>query len=211
VSFDTLAPHYRWMEFISAGEKLQRCRVAFLNRIRDARNVLIIGEGNGRFLVECRHTLPNAAITCVDSSPAMLDRTKIRLLRHGENLNGIRFIRADIQQWTPPAAAYDAIVTHFFLDCFRADQLERIIPALAQSARPGARWLLADFREPERGWSRIRASLILCALYGFFRMTTSLPARQLTPPEPFLQRAGFSLDARKEWEWGLLHSDCWRR
>src|SRR5439155_22241467 len=33
MSFDTLAPHYRWMEFILAGKKLQRCRTAFLDEI----------------------------------------------------------------------------------------------------------------------------------------------------------------------------------
>ena len=29
-SFDLLAPHYRWMEFVLAGRKLQECRTVFL-------------------------------------------------------------------------------------------------------------------------------------------------------------------------------------
>jgi len=40
---------------------------------------------------------------------------------------------------------------------------------------------------------------------------TRLPAKQLTPPDPFLERAGFTLHRRNESEWGLLHSDWWKR
>ena len=46
MSFDLLAPHYRWMEFILAGEKLQRCRTAFLDELPAARNILLVGEEN---------------------------------------------------------------------------------------------------------------------------------------------------------------------
>src|SRR5215469_5978584 len=71
MSFDVLAPHYRWMEFVLAGKKLQRCRTAFLSQVADRQNVLLVGEGNGRFLVECRRSLKNARITCVDASARM--------------------------------------------------------------------------------------------------------------------------------------------
>ena len=64
MSFDRLAPHYRWMERILAGEKLQRCRTAHLDSVNTAERVLLAGEGNGRFLVHLRHTLPKAHIVC---------------------------------------------------------------------------------------------------------------------------------------------------
>src|ERR1041385_77794 len=50
MSFDALAPHYLWMEWLLAGRKLQRCRTAFLDEARAARDILLLGEGNGRFL-----------------------------------------------------------------------------------------------------------------------------------------------------------------
>ena len=50
MSFDLLAPHYRWMEWVLAGEKLQRCRTAWLEVLPAPARVLILGEGNGRFL-----------------------------------------------------------------------------------------------------------------------------------------------------------------
>lgn len=83
MGFDPLAPHYRWMEFVLAGNKLQRCRTAFLSRANQARNILLMGEGNGRFLIECRRRLKQARITCVDNSGCMLESARERLVRCG--------------------------------------------------------------------------------------------------------------------------------
>jgi hypothetical protein len=49
-NFDCLAAHYRWMEWLLAGRKLQRCREAFLGSIPPPTRALLVGEGNGRFL-----------------------------------------------------------------------------------------------------------------------------------------------------------------
>ncbi len=48
--FDWLAPHYRWMEWLLAGTKLQRCRAAFLPAIPAPRRALVIGQGHGPFV-----------------------------------------------------------------------------------------------------------------------------------------------------------------
>jgi len=39
MSFDVLAPHYRWMELVCAGDLLQRCRMAHLARVPTARQI----------------------------------------------------------------------------------------------------------------------------------------------------------------------------
>jgi ubiquinone/menaquinone biosynthesis C-methylase UbiE len=211
MSFDRLAPHYRWMEFVLAGEKLQRCRTAFLDRIPAARNILLVGEGHGRCLVECRSRFPNARITCVDSSEQMLAQARRRLKRCHPGSGLVEFVQADVLDSPTLAKLCDLIVTHFFLDCFRADQLEQVISRLAATATSEAHWLIADFQNAPAGMRRIRSRLILWTMYAFFRTMTRLPARQLTSPGPCLEGAGFSLHARVETEWGLLHSDWWRR
>jgi ubiquinone/menaquinone biosynthesis C-methylase UbiE len=211
MSFDLLAPHYRWMEFILAGEKLQRCRTAFLDKIPAARNVLLLGEGHGRCLVECRRRWTHSRITCVDASQRMLAQARRRLTRHRMESGHVDFVQADVLNWTPAGKGYDLIVTNFFLDCFRAEQLGPIISQLAGAAAPNANWLLADFQTARAGLKRMRSRLILWTMYSFFRAVTRLPARKLTAPDLFLERAGFSLQRRTETEWGLLHSDWWRR
>lgn len=199
------------MELVLAGNKLQRCRTAFLDRAAHSQSVLILGEGNGRFLLECRRRFKQARITCVDSSRRMLDLARARLEHHRFDGRHIEFVHADALEWRPPGGAYDAVVTHFFLDCFAPRQLEQLVAALAFAGRPKAVWLLADFCLPVSGPARVRAQLIHRLMYGFFRATCRLSARLLTPPDPFLRAHGFLLQERLTTEWGLLHSDEWRR
>ncbi len=211
MSFDRLAPHYRWMEQVFAGQQLQRCRTAFLNQIPSCRQVLVAGEGNGRFLAACRRRLPEARITCVDGSRKMLALAQERLRRQELPIAHVEFIQADIRQWPAPTATFDLVVTHFFLDCFPAQQVAEIVVRLARATQPGAHWLVADFCVPEQGWKRLRARAVVGGLYGFFRLTTGLAARQLTPPDPWLDQAGFQLRQRNPYDWGLLQSDWWTR
>lgn len=210
MSFDVLAPHYRWMEFVLAGNKLQCCRTAFLDRVAGARKVLIVGEGNGRFLLECRRWLPGAKILCVDASARMLDMARRRLARHRQDCERVQFVRADALAWSPPERDFDLIVTHFFLDCFRQEQLDRLIAGFAAVAAPGANWLLADFQPAPAGFNRYRSEVILWLMYRFFRVVTRLPASRLVLPGPILELHGFRLRGRRVSEWGLLHSDWWQ-
>src|SRR6478672_3243477 len=78
MSFDILAPHYRWMEAVLAGDKLQRCRVHWLGAVQHCRRALLVGEGNGRFLQVCAERLPNTHFTVVDASPKMLREAELR-------------------------------------------------------------------------------------------------------------------------------------
>jgi ubiquinone/menaquinone biosynthesis C-methylase UbiE len=210
MSFDLLAPHYRWMEFVLAGEKLQNCRTAFLDRVAHAKKVLILGEGNGRFLRECRRKLPNAKITCVDSSARMLAAARKRARVVVEDSSHTEFIHADALAWAPVEGNVDLIVTHFFLDCFRPEQLKLLIAKLVLAAAPRANWLLADFQAASSGLQRQRSQIILWMMYRFFRVATRLSTTRLTPPDALLEEQGFELRERQESDWGLLHSDWWQ-
>lgn len=210
MSFDLLAPHYRWIEFVSAGEKLQQCRTAFLGNITEAKKVLIVGDGNGRFLLECRRRFPEAKITSVDASARMLALARRRLARHGVTGEGIDFICADALVWEPPEREFDLIVTHFFLDCFRREQVEALVAKLTRAAMPGANWLLADFQVASTGLARQRSRLILWMLYQFFGMTTGISGRVLTAPDIFLRQNGVTLQQRRVYDLGMLYSERWQ-
>jgi len=212
MSFDGIAPHYRWLERLTAGSLLQRCRTAFLERIREARNVLLLGEGRGRFLGAFLDHNPGADITCLDASARMLDLARAAAEHHpARDKQRIRFVRADIldPSWSSRADRYDAVASHFFLDCFPPDQLARVCRTVSACTRPGASWLISDFCVPEQGWRRVRARCILWMMYRFFRVATGLPATHLTAPDPSLTAAGFDLEKREHFSQGLLHSDVW--
>jgi len=212
MGFDLLAPFYRRMEWVLAGRKLQRCRVAFLPSLPPPRRALLIGEGHGRFLTSLLQAHPNVECVCLDASEAMLDVSRARITVLGLDTSRIEFVRADLTTWTPPSGArFDLIATHFVLDCFTNEQLESIVARLAERATPDARWLAADFREPNAGLARWRAQAILAIMYLFFRWATGIAARKLPEVDNLLGRQGFVLRERRVFEWGLLQSDLWGR
>lgn len=209
MSFDTLAPYYRIMEWVTAGGVLQRCRIAFLAEAGNSRRALLLGEGPGRFLAELLRTNPRVEVTCVERSPRMIEEARKRL--NESELARVLFVQADALTWQPPRSTFDLVVTNFFLDCFRCEELAELVAKVSASTTADARWLLADFREPDSGWRRWRARAVLALMYGFFRVATGLSASRLTPPEEFLEASGFRLAARRLAKFGLAHSDLWRR
>jgi SAM-dependent methyltransferase len=209
MSFDRLARPYRALELLLAGTLLQRCRTAYLSQTAHVRHALICGEGPGRYLVEFAKCSPAAQITCLDASPAMLAAAKRRCRAKGVNPNRIHFTHCDIRAWSGAAGQFDLIATHFFLDCFPPDQLADVIGRIAACAAPDALWALSDFCEPDHGWRRVRARIILALAYRFFRVATNLPASRLAAPDPFLEEQGFQLCQRRVLNYGLLHADLW--
>ncbi|HRH99090.1 MAG TPA: class I SAM-dependent methyltransferase [Prosthecobacter sp.] len=211
MNFDRLAPHYRWIEALFADGRLQRCRTSMLDAISAPKRVLIYGEGNGRFLVELMRRFPQAAVTVVEASAVMIDLARSRLQRDGLESAAVTFVQADALTWEPPASSFDLIVTCFFLDCFQEDQLQRLMPVIANAATPDAQWLLADFQIAPSGLRRVRSRVIVGLLYAFFRLTTRIAARELVDVQPGLQAAGFTRVERREFDHGLLFCDWWSR
>jgi ubiquinone/menaquinone biosynthesis C-methylase UbiE len=141
----------------------------------------------------------------------MLRRAETRAQQAGIDMQHLRFVLATLPGWHPPDESFDAVVTHFFLDCFPPDELHQVTALLARALRPASRWLIADFAVPDRGWKRHRAAAMHRLMYAFFRRMTKIRAERLTAPDPLLAAHGFKLAGRKTLEWGLLHSDFWQR
>lgn len=210
MSFDLLAPHYSWMERLLAGPRLQRARLAHLEALAGCERLLIAGVGHGHLLRACAQRFPALEIVGVDASAPMLARAA-RQARSIPQRSRLHFQHASLPDWEPPAAAFDAIATPFFLDCFPPGELPAVIATLAAAARPRAQWLVSDFSIPHAGWRRQRARAIHAAMYAFFRPVTRIRAHRVTPPDPFLHAHGFTLVARRTFELGLLQSDLWTR
>ena len=212
MSFDRVAPHYRWLETITFGTTLQRARTFFVGEATRAKRVLIVGEGNGRFLLELLRDAEGAQIDCVDSSAAMLDLARQRLARHHPDAIGrVRFIRSTLEDWPLPDCRYDLIVTHFVLDCFPPQPLEAVVAKLAHAATPAANWLLADFDYPATPARRLHARLWIAAMYLFFRTVAGIEARSLVDPSLLLQSHGFVCRQRKEFCRGMVKTEVWTR
>src|SRR5262249_1979676 len=156
------------------GSRLQQARAAFVRQIRPPRRVLVLGEGDGRFLSEFLKWHPNTDIDCIDASERMIELARERTAEHN-----IRFTCLDLRTTELPANSYDLVVTHFFLDCFPEQTLSEVIGRLAQAAAPEAEWLIAEFQEPAGGWLRLPRKWLIRLMYLFFRAVTGIEAHQL--------------------------------
>ena len=216
MNFDRLAPHYDWMEVLGAGRTMQRARVHWLEALAGCTNVLSVGEGPGRFAAAFAARYPQARLTVVDPSAAMLARARRRVTQAAaEHRNAplapIAWTQATLPEWEPPSQSFDAIVTCFFLDLFPPDRLREIVAALAGVSAPRAIWLLTDFLPPPPGFTGVASRALHAAMYAFFRQTTGVPARRLTAPDALLAAQGFALEQRQRFTWPAVHADLWRR
>lgn len=211
MNFDPVARWYSAIELFTAGALIQQCRVAHLSVLKDRRRILILGEGNGRLLEALLRVNPNAQVEVVESSQKMIHLAQRRLAQAELPADNIHFIPSDVRDWQPEGAIYDAIVSHFFFDCFTHLELASIVPNIAGAGNEKCVWLQSDFAIPAGGFKRIRAQLILWTMYRFFRASTQLSASTLSDPSERLSQCGFELDARETRSWGLLNCDVWKR
>lgn len=199
-SFDLLAKPYRWLESLSFGPYLWRTRLTYLEALSPARRVLLAGEGDGRFLAALQRRFPHLEIHYLDSSPAMLAQAQAHCPQ-------ATFHCASLPESPLPRAHYDAIVTHFFLDCFTAQSLPLVIKRLAEAATPKALWIVSDFQATPHWWGR----LVVALLYRCFRLLTGLQAQHLVDYRPYLAAAGFRRVAQRSRLSSLLGAELWER
>ncbi|MEO8481011.1 MAG: class I SAM-dependent methyltransferase [Acidobacteriota bacterium] len=208
--FDRVAGIYRFLEHLAYGHQLERARFAHLGALRACRNILVVGDGDGRCLEEVLGAAPDAAVTSIDASRGMLAIARRRVDAAGAAAR-VTFVCADISTMPLPPARYDAVLTMFVLDCFRADEAAAIVRALASTVTASGLWLFADFAEPSRGWRRLHARLQTRLLYIFFRWQTGIAAHRLPPSEALIAREGFRSAAIEERRAGSIRSVLFSR
>jgi SAM-dependent methyltransferase len=203
-SFDRIAGIYRALEYVAFGRALEAARLQYVDRLRACRHVLIVGDGDGRFLERLVQVAPEARIRSIDSSAAMLARAAGRLDPAARAR--VAFECADIRSAAIPLGAYDAVVTMFVLDCLTPAEVAQVVRSLAGGLESGGVWLFADFVIPPRGWRRLRARVWIRALYLFFRWQTGLAADRLPPSEQILDAAGLHRMTSTSLQHGLVRT-----
>jgi SAM-dependent methyltransferase len=207
--FNLIARPYRWLEYLTLGNALERCRTHYLPQLRDRRRALVLGDGDGRFLAQLLARNPELRADAVDTSIAML-----RLLRQrsegatADANTRLRIHHANALTF-PPAGPYDLVVSHFFLDCLSQAELDSLVTRVVSSLAPGALWLVSDFRIPP-GTMRLPALAIVRSLYFAFRVLTGLGASRLPDHATPLTRAGLVCIAHHHSFAGLLTSELWK-
>ncbi len=210
IDFSRVAPFYQLLEVLAFGRRLQGRRRAFLSEVAGATRVLILGDGDGRFSAEYISLNRQAHVTLVDISAGMQRLAQARLSRHDVSSGRIVRIAADARTFAFEGP-YDLVVTHFFLDCFGASELEILVPKLARSMTAEGRWLISEFQIPRPGIRRLLAKALIWLMYKFFQLFAGLRTNRLPPYPAILEANGLRLVKRQSAAGGLLVSELWHK
>ncbi len=217
-NFDFIARPYHLLERLSFGAALGRARLHFLPDVLETRRVLVLGDGDGRFLAQLLQHAPNLLrADAVDLSPRMLDLLDRRCHRfapvayprlHLHCTDALSYLHD--RPHTRPA--FDLVVTHFFLDCLSEADLRRLAADLAPHLAPDALWLRSDFHIPDRrGPARIAAQMLVRSLYLAFRLVSGLEITRLPDHAAILRSVGHLPVRLHASLAGLLTSELWKQ
>ena len=200
--YDRLAPYYAALEHLAFGTQLMRARTALLDYLPPLEEVLILGEGDGRFLKALLERQPDSRVTVLEQSPRMIELARKKLTEMQEAK--VTFLAVDALNYTLEPYRYSGIVTAFFLNCFTEAELGSLMPRLATRLGPGGLWYYVDFQVPRGGWRKARAQAYLRLMHIFFRWRTGLVSRNLVDPAPIFTRLGLKLLEHKALSGDLL-------
>ena len=203
--FNRLAPIYCWMEWLTFGPLLQRCRCAFLSTLARHRRALVLGDGDGRFTACLLQENCAVSVDAVDASQAML-----RQLSGRSPASRVRTHVADARTFSPPRSDYDLIATHFFLDCLSSTEVRDLARRLRDHSSRNAVWVVSEFAIPSNLFGRIVAHPVISALYLAFGLLTNLEIRKLPDHRAALAQSGWSLARQHKRLAGLLVSELWQ-
>lgn len=189
---DKIARWYRWLEYAAFGGALRRRREAFLFELGNPKKVLVLGDGDGRFLQSFTALYPEARVDAVDSSERMIALARFRA-------PGVTFHLVDAREFSFEGE-YDLAVAHFFFDCFEEDELRALLGRIRAKS-----WLVSEFRKTRWSWPALRG------LYFFFRLTTGLKVTSLPDYRRVLEQFGFRMEGEQPALGGLLVSERWAR
>jgi SAM-dependent methyltransferase len=206
---DRIAGSYRWLEYAAFGLALERARFDFLSHATAARRVLILGEGDGRFLAQLLRRNRRASVAVIETSERMIQLAGQRVPL--EERARVKFYQMDAVAGGLPGSSFDLVVTHSFLDILSRHEAEALICKVSALLSPGAGWLVSEFQQPAGRFRRPHARLWLGAMYSFFSMTTGLRATKLPPYREVMQRCGLAEIAHRERRFGLIRSQVWRK
>ena len=236
---DQLARWYRWLEYLGMGRALERRRFQFLPELagecrsdeiggslpfdKDARSpgagdeyrVLLLGDGDGRFLSRLVEVRSFAQVDYVDSSREMLALARQRVTRQlgaEQVARRVVFHCADARSWCPqPSQRYRCVITHFFLDCLTTPEVDELVRRLVPFLEKETAWVVSEFHQPERGFRAWRARVWIGGLYRVFGWATGLRVRELPDYRRSLQAHGFQMEREVVADVGLLVSEWWQR
>ena len=165
------------------------------SELENARNILLLGDGNGRFSTHLLSKYPHVKLTSLDASEAMLEQARKRRRKAQLPEDRIFNIHQNILKWEATRTKFDAVVAQFFFDGFSSAEISTISQLIHKCLEPNGQLLVSEFHIPSD--TRIgnwRARFTIGFLYSIFGLLTGLKVRTLADYKTELTANGFNME-----------------
>ena len=142
-NFNKIARFYDMLAGLVFGSSIKKSQLHFFDQIPPNAKWLIVGGGTGWYLLEVLKRTSPREVVYIDASSAMINLTQKRLSAQTYKAK-IRLIHSDIRNFHSDND-FDVIVTNFFLDVFKEEELGSVIKKLHSCISGGGIWMLTDF------------------------------------------------------------------
>ncbi|HTA81775.1 MAG TPA: class I SAM-dependent methyltransferase [Bacteroidia bacterium] len=201
--FNFLAPWYDVMSTVLSFNAIHRSQKWLVKQSPKGLNVLIIGGGTGRPLMEMLQHNVAVKYCYVDISDKMIESAKQKLnKRFPDKIDSVQFIRGSYTDI--PTENFDLIVTPCFLDCFAEDELTIVMNTLHNHLAPNGTWLFADFNIPSPKLPGLLSGVVIRLLCIFFNMVCKLGVKGLPDFSERFSNLGYKKACEKYFFAGLL-------
>jgi tRNA (cmo5U34)-methyltransferase len=147
--FNKIAPFYHAVSMICSLNRIHKSQMWLLSKKMNFSKTLIIGGGDGKFLIEAIKQGLSEQYYYVDLSDAMIK------LAHGKiekqlplSLDSVVFICGSYQD-IPNNQKFDLIITPYFLDCLSEGELSLVMAKLHAQLTVEGTWYFTDFNIPK--------------------------------------------------------------
>lgn len=144
--YERIAPFYDFLDGPFERQRYRRLRPLLFEGMSG--QLLDAGIGTGR---NCEFYPPNAIVTGIDASPAMLERARARCPTLSE---GGRLHEMDVTALAFPAASFDAAVSSFLFCVLPEHQQVPALRELGRVVKPGGLIRLLEYVRPSGGLRR---------------------------------------------------------
>ncbi len=149
-NYNHTAWFYQPLAALYSAGLIKASKVAQVAHMQPGERVLYAGVGTGEDALEAARK--GLRLTCIDLSPAMLERTRHKIeQQHLPSVIRPEFICGDIMQHDRPER-YDIICANYFLNVFAEPLMVNVLAHLTTLLKPGGRLMIADFSLPHGNW-----------------------------------------------------------
>ena len=202
-SFDAVASIYDLLVRLIFGSELRRAQECFLDELKHANRILIIGGGTGRIIHSIRSRNPKAKIDYVDASFEMIRRARSKVKSSKVTFYHVYWESFELQD------LYDAVLCFFFLDVYSDDELMGAMSRVDQSLKSDGVLFFCDFHTGKK--QSFLFKTLIKGMYLFFRLVGALSVKKLPVFDEALKKAGFELISSKRFFYGMVLSAIYKK